>query len=99
MLDNDKENVLVMAILMVTRDDVTTCADEAGIPRDQVTDEKIELVKEKVSQGLGAWREVLKDLVKEVIVDKDSECPLGMVCSPACAWREAGECVLSTYIK
>ena len=96
MLDNDRENVLVMAMLMVTRDDVMTCADEAGIPREQVTDGKIELVKEKVSQGLGAWREVMKELVKEVIEQGSSECPLGKACSPACTWREVGGCVLSS---
>ena len=99
MLEKDGENILLMAILMVTRDDVMTCADELGMPREQVTDSVIELVKDRVSQGLGAWREVMKDMVKEVIGEGSSECPLGMVCSPSCAWREAGGCVLPTHIK
>lgn len=38
MLEDGKENVLLMAILMVTRDDVMTCADELGMPRERVTD-------------------------------------------------------------
>ncbi len=88
MAENNNERVLLMAILVVTRDDVLTCANELGIPEEQVTDDVIELVKERVSQGLGGWREIIKSMVKEAI-----KCPLGLVCFPTCAWREAGECL------
>ena len=89
MAEKDKQDILVMAMFMVTRDDVLTCAEELGMSKEQVTDDVIELVKEKVSQGLGSWREVIEGIVKEAI-----KCPLGLVCSPSCAWREVGGCIL-----
>ncbi len=99
MPESSKQDILVMAIFMVTRDDVLACANESGIPEEQLTDDVIELVKEKVSQGLSDWREVVKGMVKETIskeaVDREAiKCPLGMVCSPSCAWREVGGCIL-----
>ena len=94
MAENDKEGIILMAIFMLTRDDVLACADELGIPEEQVTDDVIELVKEKVSQGFRGWREVVKGMVKEAI-----KCPLGLVCSPSCAWREVGECILPRGVK
>ena len=94
MAENNMENILLMAILMVTRDDVMTCADELGMPKEQVTDDLIELVKGKVGQSLGCWREVVKDIVKEAM-----SCPLGLVCSPSCAWRGVGECISPKAIK
>ena len=94
MAENSKKDILLMAILTVTRDDVLAGANELGIPEEQVTDDVIELVKEKVSQGLRGWREVVKDMVKEAI-----KCPLGLVCSPSCAWREVGECISPRGVK
>jgi len=94
MSESGKEDILVMAILIVAKDDVLSCANELGIPKEQVTDDVIELVKKNVSQGLGDWREVVKNIVKETIKKDTSKCPLGLTCSPSCAWREAGECTL-----
>lgn len=99
MAESSMENILIMAIFMVTRDDVLACADELGMSQEQVTDDVIEQVKEKVSQGLDGWRAVIKGMVKETIsqgnIEKEAnECALGMVCSPACAWREVGQCLL-----
>jgi len=94
MAESGKQDILVMALFMVTRDDVLACANELGIPEEQVTDDVIELVKEKVSQGLGDWREIVKSMVKEAIKKDDIKCPLGLVCSPCCAFREVGECIL-----
>jgi hypothetical protein len=82
-----------MAILLVTKYDVLACADDLGIPEEQVTDEMIEQVKAKVSQSLGDWREVVKGMVKEAIKREDIKCPLGLVCSPSCPWREVGGCI------
>ncbi len=93
MPENSKEDILVMAIFMVTKGDVRACANELGMPEEQVTDDVIELVKGVVSQGLGDFRGVIKDIVKEAIKKEASDCPLGMVCSPSCVWREAGECI------
>ena len=89
MAEKGKQDILVMAMFIVTRGDVLTCAEELGMSKEQVTDDVIELVKEKVSQGLGSWREVIKGMVKEAI-----KCPLGLVCSPSCAFREVGGCLL-----
>ena len=104
MSESSKEDILLMAVFMVTRDDVLASANELGIPEEQVTDDVIELVKGKVSQGLHDWREAIKGVVKEAIskeaVDKEAiKCPLGMVCSPSCAWREVGGCILPGVAK
>jgi len=88
MLEKGKQDILIMAFFVVTRDDVLTCAEELGMSKEQVTDDVIRLVKEKVSQDLGSWREVVKDMVKKAI-----ECPLGLVCSPSCAWQEVCGCI------
>ena len=94
MAENSKQDILVMAIFMVSREDVLACAGELGMSPEEVTDDVIELVKERVSQGLGNWREVAKGMVKEAIQKEALKCPLGMVCSPSCAWRGVGQCVL-----
>ena len=83
MPEKDVKDILVMAMFIVTKDDVQVCADELGLSKEQITDDVIELVKEKVSQGLGEWREALKGMVKGAI-----RCPLGKVCSPSCTWQE-----------
>ena len=88
MAESGKQDILIMAILTVTRDDVMAGADELGIPEEQVTDDVIEQVKRKVSQSLRDWREVVQNMVKDAI-----RCPLGLVCSPYCVWREAGQCL------
>ncbi len=93
MSENSREDILLMAIFMVTKGDVRACANELGMPEEQVTDDVIELVKEVVSQGLGDFRETIKSMVKEAIKKEATECPLGMVCSPSCAWQEVGECI------
>ncbi len=89
MLESGKKDIILMAILTVTRDDVLAGANELGIPEEQVTDDVIEMVKRKVSQNFSNWREVAKSMVKDAI-----KCPLGLVCSPSCPWREVGKCML-----
>lgn len=91
MLDSSKEKVIVMAVFFVTRDDVLACADELGIPEERITDEVIELVKDKVGLTLRDWRKVVKSVVKEAL-----NCPLGMACSPSCPWREISRCTPPT---
>ncbi|MFC2022110.1 hypothetical protein ACFLTR_02700 [Chloroflexota bacterium] len=87
MPENSREDILVMTMFIVTKDDVRACADELGMSKEQITDEVIELVKEKVSQGLGEWQESIKGMVKEAI-----RCPLGLACAPSCAWQEVCGC-------
>ncbi len=93
MHENSSEDILVMALFMVTRNHVLACASELGIPEEAVTDNMIELVKERVSQDLGDWRGEIKKVVKETVNQAASKCPLGMTCSPYCAWQEIGECI------
>ena len=93
MLEKGKENIILMAIFAVTKSDILDCTNEMGIPEEVITREVVESVREKVGQSLRKWREVIKDVVREAITQEVVKCPLGLVCSPQCAWREAGECV------
>lgn len=86
-------------IFMLTKGDILACANELGISKEQVTDDVIELVKDKVGQGLGDCREVIRGMVKDAFRKEAFQCPLGLVCSPFCAWREAGECILPKGVK
>jgi len=104
MAEKNKKDVLVMALFVVTKDSVFSCADELGIPQEQITDDIIELVRLKVSEVLGDWREVVKSMVKETIEKEAADnattrCPLGMVCSPSCPYKGIGECTLSRKIE
>ena len=94
MTESHNENIILMALLVVTKDDILACADELGLSEEEVTEELVESVKDKVSQGLSGWREAVRGMVKEAI-----KCPLGLVCSPSCAWREVGGCMLPKEVK
>ena len=82
-----------MQITERSKEDILACAGDLGIPEEQVTDEMIEQVKAKVSQGLGDWREVVRGMVKGAIKREDIKCSLGVVCSASCPWREVGGCI------
>lgn len=94
MTEKSKQDVLVMALFVVTRDSVLAFADEAGVSEEQVTDEVFELVRENVSQVLGDWQDAVRDMIKETIEKEVAKCPLGITCSPSCAFKKVGECVL-----
>lgn len=74
-------------IFMLTKHDVLVCANELGIPQEQVTDDVIELVKKKISLSFGNWPEVVKSALIEAV-----KCPLGLVCYPSCYWWKDGRC-------
>ena len=74
-------------IFMLTKGDILACASELGISKEQVTDNVIELVKKKISLGLGNWPEVVKSALNEAI-----GCPLGLGCYPSCFWWQDGKC-------
>ena len=99
MVEGDKKDIILMAILALTSDDVLAGANELGIPEEQVTDDVIEVVREEVGQGFRDWWEVIKGMIKEAIKKEAIKCPLGMVCSPSCAWRGVGKCVLPTGVE
>ena len=93
MAETRNEEVILMAVLAVTRGDILTGADELGISGERVTEEVVGLVKEKIREELGNWQEAVGGMVKEVIKKEAAGCPLGMTCSPACTWREVGGCI------
>ncbi len=99
MAENGKQDVLLMAILVLNRDDVLAGASELGMPEEQVTDELVETVKNRVAEELGDWRGIIQGMVKDVIRMEATRCPLGMDCSAACAWREVGGCTVSGVSK
>ena len=99
MAEDGMKDILLMALFMVTRDDVLACANELGMPEEQVTDDVIAMVKDKVSQSLGDCREVIRGMIKDAFKKEVFQCPLGLVCSPFCAWREAGGCILPRGVK
>ena len=84
---NQDEDIILIAIFMVTKDDILNCADELGMSQEQITDDVIDLVRQRIREGLRNRREVVRNIVKEAI-----RCPLGLVCSSSCAWREIGGC-------
>ena len=92
---NEKQDVLLMAILVLNRDDVLAGASELGMPQEQVTDELVEMVKNRVAEELGDWRGVIQGMVKDAIRVEATRCPLGMDCSANCVWREVGGCTVS----
>ena len=75
-------------IFLLTKDDVLACANELGIPEEQLTEDVIELVRRRVRLALRNWSEVVKNTLKEAI-----KCPLGLVCYPSCAWWKDGKCI------
>ena len=81
------ENCVEGVIFMLTKDEVLACAKELGISKEQVGDNIIELVKTRVSLGLGHWPEVVKSALREAII-----CPLGLVCYPSCFWWQDAKC-------
>ena len=99
MPENSEKDIVLMAVFVVTKEDILACADELGRPEEEVTEDLIEMVKEEVSRGLHHQRGMLRGMVKEAIEcpigvpKKAGECPLGMACSPSCPWQEVGECV------
>lgn len=99
MAKSGKQDVILMAILAVTREDVLAGAGELGISEEQVTDDVVQLVREKLGQVLYDWREAIQGMVKEVLERETLRCPLGMVCSSSCAWCEVGGCKLSREVK
>ena len=91
---DEKQDALLMAILVLSRKDVLAGAGELGISEELVTDDLIELVKERVAEELNGWRVMIQEMVKKVINRDIMGCPLGMDCTSSCIWREVGECTL-----
>jgi hypothetical protein len=84
MLEKNQENI----IFILTKDDILACARELKIPEEQVADETIELVKDKINREFGRWPEIVKEVLTQV-----SRCPLGLTCFPSCCWWKEGRCI------
>ncbi len=72
---------------MLTKYDILVCANELGIPEEQVTDDVIELVQNRISISFGNWPELVKNALTEAV-----KCPLGLVCYPSCYWWNDSKC-------
>jgi hypothetical protein len=84
MTKNNRQDI----IFILTKGDVLTCARELKIPAEQVADETIELVKDKINREFGRWPEIVKEVLTQV-----SQCPLGLTCFPSCSWWKEGRCI------
>ena len=84
MLEKNQKNI----IFILTKDDILACARELNIPEEQVADETIELVKDKINREFGRWPEIVKEVLTQV-----SQCPLGLTCFPSCCWWKEGRCI------
>jgi len=95
----DKEDVLLIALMVVTKDVVLSCADELGIPEEDVNEEVLSTVKKKINQVFGDYRDTIQDVIigtlqKEMAVSEVSTCPLGLTCYHSCAFMIEGVCQL-----
>jgi len=75
-------------IFALTKDEVLACARELGIPEEQVTDEALELIKDKINREFGRWPEIVKEILTQA-----AQCPLGLICFPSCCWWKEGRCI------
>ena len=75
-------------VFMLTRDDILACAKELKIPEEQISDEAIELVKDKLKTEFGHWPEIVKETLTQT-----TRCPLGLTCFPSCCWWKKGRCI------
>lgn len=75
-------------IFRLTRDDVLACAKELGIAEEQLTDEIIELIKNRLEAELNRWPEIVKETLAQA-----AQCPLGLHCFPSCCWWKEGRCI------
>jgi len=84
MLEKNQENI----IFVLTRDDVLACAKELKIAKERLTDEALELIRDKLNLEFGHWPEIVKEVLTQV-----SQCPLGLTCFPSCCWWKEGRCI------
>jgi len=54
----DKDTIFVL-----TREDVVECAQEMGIPEENITGDVLHQVKKGVEWGLECWSEVMKEAI------------------------------------
>ena len=73
MPNNNQEHI----IFKLTRDDILARAKELGITEEQLTDETIELIKNRLEAEFHRWPEIVKETLAQA-----AQCPLGLHCFP-----------------
>jgi hypothetical protein len=84
MPNNNQEHI----IFKLTRDDILARAKELGITEEQLTDEVIELIKNRLEAEFHRWPEIVKETLAQA-----AQCPLGLHCFPSCCWWKEGRCI------
>jgi hypothetical protein len=84
MTEKNQKNI----IFILTKDQVLACAQELGIAKERLTDEAIELVKDKINREFDRWPEIVKEILAQA-----TQCPLGLTCFPSCCWWKEGRCI------
>lgn len=56
-------------VFILTREDVISCAEELGIPKEAITDDVLYQVKKGVGFGLEGWSEVVKAAISYALKD------------------------------
>jgi hypothetical protein len=75
-------------VFILTTDDILARAKELGITEEQLTDEAIELIKNRLEAEFKRWPEIVKETLAQA-----TQCPLGLQCFPSCCWWKEGRCI------
>jgi hypothetical protein len=75
-------------VFVLTRDQILACAWELGIADEQLTDEAMGLVKNRLEAEFRRWPEIVKE-----VLSRAARCPLGLACFPSCSWWKEGRCI------
>jgi hypothetical protein len=75
-------------VFTMTRDQVLACARELGIAEEQLTDEVMGLVRDRLEAEFRRWPEIVKE-----ILSRAARCLLGLACFPSCCWWKEGRCL------
>ena len=75
-------------IFTLTKDELLAYAQELGTDEEQLTEEALELIKDKLNLEFGRWPEIVKEILTQA-----AQCPLGLNCFPSCCWWKEGRCI------
>lgn len=58
-----QDSKVLETVFILTKEDVTECAREMGLPEEAITDDVFAQVKKGVEWGLECWSEVMKEAI------------------------------------